>query len=127
MPVDSLTQLGGLARSQQAAAGKGVKSLPAAGQGVAEAGGKSAPAPVAPAPSIRDVKQAVSYLNEYVQSLRRDLSFSVDEKSGHTIVRVVDSNTGELIRQIPAEEMVAVSRALRNSNSQAGILLQNQA
>ncbi len=46
-------------------------------------------------------------LNEYVQSVQRDLRFSVD--ADHTVIKVFDRNTQDLIRQIPAE--VAVNMA----------------
>lgn len=58
------------------------------------------------------LEQAVSHLKEYVQSLQRNMDFSVDDKTGRYVVRVVDSQTQELIRQIPSEEMLAISRNL---------------
>ncbi|MDZ7802626.1 flagellar protein FlaG [Thiohalophilus sp.] len=58
------------------------------------------------------LEEAVSHLKEYVQSLQRNMDFSVDDKTGRYVVRVVDSQTQELIRQIPSEEMLAISRNL---------------
>lgn len=58
------------------------------------------------------LEKAVSHLKEYVQSLQRNMDFSVDDKTGRYVVRVVDSQTQELIRQIPSEEMLAISRNL---------------
>ncbi len=56
------------------------------------------------------VSNAVDDLNQAVQNIRRELEFSVDEESGKTIVKVLDSGTGDVIRQLPPEELLAVSR-----------------
>jgi len=75
----------------------------------------------------QDVKQAAEKLNEYVQVIRRDLKFSVDEDTGRTIVKVIDSRTGELIRQIPDEEVIAISKLVSEQLEQAdGILFKGQ-
>lgn len=58
------------------------------------------------------LEEAVSHLKEYVQSVQRDMDFSVDDMTGRYVVRVIDSQTQELIRQIPSEEMLAISRDL---------------
>lgn len=89
-------------------------------------GGREAPRePEKPAPA--EVRQAVSDLNSYVQVLERDIVFSVDADSGKSIIRVVDAETGEVIRQIPPEEVVAVSRALANSFQEiTGLLLNDK-
>lgn len=47
--------------------------------------------------------EAVTRLNDYVQNVHRDLQFEVDMERGETIVRVVDNETQEVIRQIPDE------------------------
>lgn len=49
------------------------------------------------------LNQAVSQLNDYVQNVQRDLQFEVDNERGQTIVKVVDQQTQEVIRQIPDE------------------------
>ncbi|HHJ20440.1 MAG TPA: flagellar protein FlaG [Gammaproteobacteria bacterium] len=59
-----------------------------------------------------DLEKAVSHLKEYVQNMKRDMDFSVDDKTGRFVVKVYDSETRELIRQIPSEEMLAISRHL---------------
>lgn len=47
------------------------------------------------------VQAAVAQMNEYIQSTQRDLNFTYDPGSGETIVKVLDRNTQEVIRQIP--------------------------
>ncbi len=61
------------------------------------------------------LEKVVSQLNAYIQNTQRDMDFSVDDTTGRVVVRVVDSNTEEVIRQIPSEEMLAISRHLLES------------
>lgn len=56
-----------------------------------------------------------------VQNMQRALQFSVDEESGATIVKVVDTQTKEVIRQIPAEEVLSIASRLRAASG--GLLL----
>jgi flagellar protein FlaG len=60
-----------------------------------------------------DVDHAVTTMNNYVQSIHRDLEFSVDEELDRTVIKVVDSVSGELIRQIPEEAFLDLARRLR--------------
>lgn len=71
----------------------------------------SPPPPALPVPP-EDLDQAIRELNEYVQSLKRTINFEIDKSSGRTIVRVLNQQTGELIRQIPSEEALAIARHL---------------
>ncbi len=58
------------------------------------------------------IETQVNSLNSQVQNLQRDLQFSVDSDSGRTIIRVIDSETQETIRTIPAEDISAISQRL---------------
>jgi flagellar protein FlaG len=63
--------------------------------------------------SKSELRQAVSEINSYVQKVQRDLSFSMDEASGRTIIKVIDSESGKLVRQIPNEEVLALATYLQ--------------
>ena len=72
------------------------------------------PAPVAavapaPIPSADQVKQAVQDINKALQRFSQSVEFSVDETNGHTIVKVVDQNTQEIIRQMPSLEALEIA------------------
>ncbi|MEC7729005.1 MAG: flagellar protein FlaG [Pseudomonadota bacterium] len=60
-----------------------------------------------------DVGRAVSQLNDFVQSVQRDLQFEVDQELGKTIVRVVDQETQKVIRQIPDEVALRLAENLQ--------------
>jgi flagellar protein FlaG len=74
-----------------------------------------------------EVETAVRNLNDYVQNVQRNLQFNIDDDSGHTIIKVIDSETEELIRQIPSEEVLAVARHLRETEEQQGMIFQQKA
>ncbi|RJX34158.1 MAG: flagellar protein FlaG [Oxalobacter sp.] len=63
-------------------------------------------------PSMEQLKQAVQEMNNAVQYHARGLQFSLDDESDRTIVKVIDSETREVIRQIPSEEVLAISKSL---------------
>jgi flagellar protein FlaG len=91
-------------------------SKPAAEQVKAVAG--QAPA------SAEQVEQAVKDIHKVVSAVSSDLQFSVDQDSGKTVVRIVDSRTKEVIRQIPGEEVLAIRHAL---DKMKGLLLRMEA
>lgn len=69
-------------------------------------------------------KQAAARINEFLRSSAANVEFTVDAASDHVIVRVVDSETHRLIRQMPTEETLAISRAL---DRLTGLLLAQKA
>ncbi|AOY87151.1 flagellar biosynthesis protein FlaG [Marinobacter salinus] len=60
-----------------------------------------------------DLEGAVSQLNDYVQNVQRDLQFEVNNDLGATVVRVVDQQTQEVIRQIPDEVALRLAENLQ--------------
>lgn len=70
------------------------------------------------------VKQAVKDINAAMQSMSSNLEFSIDEDSEQPVVRVIDSQTGDLIRQIPSKEALEISKAL---DKVQGLLVRQQA
>ena len=68
--------------------------------------------PAQDAPKREAVESAVKAVQEFVQPMSGNLEFTLDEESGRTVVKITDSSTKELIRQIPSEEMLAIAKAL---------------
>ena len=85
-------------------------------------GGKELPVPSQSEPAAKpaaqaklDLNEAVADINRYVQKVSRDLQFSVDDDSGRTVIRVVDRESGDLIRQIPEDIFLRLARNLKNN------------
>jgi len=55
------------------------------------------------------VKEANQVLSRFTS-----MDFDVDQSLGKTVVRVRDNNTKEVVRQIPDEEMLALSKKIRD-------------
>jgi flagellar protein FlaG len=55
---------------------------------------------------------AVQKLNEYVAPALQTIEFSIDDDSDRIIVKVVDTETQKVLRQIPNEEVLAISKTL---------------
>ena len=64
---------------------------------------------VSPAEEEDMLKDATEKANELVKTMNKELRFSVDKYDGKTVVKVMDKNSGELIRQIPQDEMLAIA------------------
>ena len=86
-----------------------------AGGKVLPKNGQNVPPEPAPAPTRQQVEQAVQQIQSYLNDSQRQLQFQVDSGSGRTIVRVVNTETQELIRQVPSEEMLTLARAIQTS------------
>jgi len=70
------------------------------------------------------VEQAVEKIQEAVNSLAQNLKFSIDEETGKTVIKVMDVQTEEVIRQIPSQEAITIARTLDKIQ---GLLLNDKA
>lgn len=86
-------------------------------------------APVAgqppPQPSPEELRSVVSAINLALQKSNRNLEFSIDTDASRTVVKLVDTSTGELIRQFPSEATLAISRSIEQAEQ--GFLLKQKA
>lgn len=60
----------------------------------------------------KQLEAAVKQVQDVTHTLANELRFNIDKDTDKTVVKIVDSATGELIRQIPSEEMLAIAKAL---------------
>jgi flagellar protein FlaG len=67
-------------------------------------------------PATQKVQETVAavaaQIESYLKSVGRQVQFSIDSRSGETIISVRDAATGELIRQIPSAEALRLSQSL---------------
>ncbi|NBT05191.1 MAG: flagellar protein FlaG [Betaproteobacteria bacterium] len=62
--------------------------------------------------SKESIRVAAEKLKTFVTSMNRDLSIDVDLANGRSIIRVVDPNSNEIIRQIPGDEAIRIARTI---------------
>ncbi|WP_170800067.1 flagellar protein FlaG [Stutzerimonas stutzeri] len=77
---------------------------------------KAAPTQEEPA-TAESLEGAVSSINDFVRTIRRDLNFDLDDSSGKMLIRVTDRTTGEVVRQIPSEEALRLAENLEQARS----------
>jgi len=68
-------------------------------------------------PSRDVVAKAAEQIQSFVQSMGRNLNFSVDQATGYHIVRVINPDTNEVVRQLPSEEMLKIAQTRSHLNN----------
>jgi flagellar protein FlaG len=73
---------------------------------------------------IEELQTAVEKIQEFIRKTTSDIKFSIDEDSGRTVVKVIDRETQDVIRQIPSQEMLDLAQAL---DKLQGLLIRQEA
>ena len=71
------------------------------------------------------LRGAVDEINRKLLQSDKKLEFSIDEGTKQRVVKLVDMDTGDVIRQFPSEEMLSLSQAI--DKIQQGLLLKQEA
>lgn len=76
--------------------------------------------------TFEQLKDAAKEGNSVLQVVHRNLEIQVHEATEEIVVKVVDSETGELVRQIPSEEMLKFLEGLKKRETEGGTILQDR-
>lgn len=104
-----------VAGGTQSLAQPGAGSTPGTGRPVPVAQGSPAPASQQAStakPSPQELQQATDAINRALQGSDQSVRFSIDHDTGTTMVKVVDSSTDEVIRQVPSDEVITIARSI---------------
>lgn len=71
----------------------------------------------------KSLTEALRKLNEFVGSASNDLVFAQDKETGIEIIKVIDTKTKEVIRQLPSEEVIQIAKTL---DKLQGLLVRDQ-
>lgn len=74
-------------------------------------------APAASEPKRDELEQAVTDIREFVQASQRQLDFSIDDSTGRVVVKVIATESGDVIRQIPSETALKLAQSLSQASS----------
>lgn len=69
------------------------------------------------APQRVALEKAVTDIREFVQATQRNLDFSIDDTTGKVVVKVIATDSGEVIRQIPSETALKLAQNLSDASS----------
>ncbi|MDD1621854.1 MAG: flagellar protein FlaG [Methylococcaceae bacterium] len=77
--------------------------------------------------SSADIEKVINDINKVFQQLKQNvqLQFSVDADTKKSVIKVVDAMTGDLIRQIPSEEILVMVRSI--DQFQKSLLIEEKA
>jgi flagellar protein FlaG len=75
-------------------------------------------------PTAQNVEAAVSEANKTMKAIAANLQFAVDPETKHTVIKVVDTISNTVLRQIPPQEMLDIAQAL---DRMKGVLLKQEA
>lgn len=77
---------------------------------------------------LNELAAAIEHAQKAVNTQVRDFSFSIHEKTGEVVVRIIDRESKEVIRQIPAEEMLRIAEHLQtlDGKHKPGLLLKQE-
>lgn len=68
-------------------------------------------------PERDELQKAVTDIQEFVQAAQRNLDFSIDDSTGRVVVKVIATETGLVIRQIPSEAALKLAQSLSDASS----------
>ena len=68
-------------------------------------------------PRRDELEKAVTDIREFVQSTQRNLDFSIDDSTGVVVVKVIATDSGEVIRQIPSETALKLAQNLSSASN----------
>lgn len=63
-------------------------------------------------PNDQEMEAAVDNLNKVIANSLQSIQFSMDKEAGRVVVKVLDSETKQVLRQIPNPEVLAISKNL---------------
>ena len=70
------------------------------------------------------VEEAAKAVNDFLKPINNSLQFQLDEDTGQTVVKVIDTATKDVIRQFPSEEMLSIAKAI---DKMKGLLIHQKA
>ena len=93
---------------------------------IAVAGHATPPRDQAPAaaPTAQRVEAAIGEANKSMRAIDATVQFEVDPETKMTVIKVVDTVSNTVLRQVPAQEMLEIAQALGRMQ---GVLIRQQA
>ena len=90
----------------------------------AASAGNAAPASAAPVTLDKNqLKNSVDAINRYLKD-NSEVQFSIDDSSGASVIKVVDTETKKVLRQFPSQQALDIGKDLQ---SKTGLLLKGEA
>ncbi len=72
--------------------------------------------------SLAEVRKLAEEGNKILENVQRNLQFKVDDSTKQVVMSIVDKRTGEVIKQIPSEDVLSLARRMQDLNGESGIV-----
>ncbi|TKB47250.1 flagellar protein FlaG [Ferrimonas sediminicola] len=69
------------------------------------------------------VAEATRGMNEFFDSIDKDIRFHIDEETNRSVVKVIEVSSGDVIRQIPSEEVLELAARMSEAS---GLLMKDK-
>ncbi|MCX7094073.1 MAG: flagellar protein FlaG [Methylobacter sp.] len=77
--------------------------------------------------SVDTLKSAAAAGNSMLQAVNLNLEFKVDDSTKKVVIKIIDNQTGETVRQIPSEDMLAFIKKMQELDGEKGSVIQDRA
>mgnify|MGYP000217416088 CR=1 FL=1 len=76
--------------------------------------------PVSKVTSLDEARKLVEEGNKILENVGRNLQFKVDDSTKQVVMSIIDKQTGETIRQVPNEDVLALAKRMQESGGKSG-------
>ncbi|MDF1582060.1 MAG: flagellar protein FlaG [Methyloprofundus sp.] len=70
--------------------------------------------------SLSEARKLADEGNKILQNVQRNLQFKVDDSTQQVVMSIVDKATGDVIRQVPSEDVLALAKRMQDSDGKSG-------
>jgi flagellar protein FlaG len=75
-----------------------------------------------PSDMVKRIEQVVDQMREMAKQNNRDLAFDIDQLANRFVIRVTNPTSGELVRQIPTEDILRIAHRI---DSMKGVIFED--
>jgi len=77
--------------------------------------------------TFQEARKLAEKGNQLLKTVERNLEFKVDDSTKQIVMSIVDKDSGEVIRQVPSKEMLALAKQIQEMQGKPGGLIQGRA
>ena len=74
-----------------------------------------------------ELEEAVKAISDFVSMPNKNVNFAIDDSSERTVIKVFDTDSQELLKQFPSDEVLEIAERIiqlrQDVNQKSGILL----
>lgn len=76
---------------------------------------------------LKEAKELIDEVNKIPENAQRNLQFKIDDATSQVVMTIIDKATGDVIKQLPSEEALALAKRLQEAEGDSGGILEDKA